>query len=876
MRTWNRIRYLFKRRKFERELQEELRIHREMAEEDELRLGVSEDEARHNASRSIGSTMLALEDSRSAWSFVWFESLFWDLRYGLRCFSRAPVFAVTVIITIGLALGLNTALFTAFNAYVLSPFAVQDPYTLYEFWWNTKEIHGRGFSWSEFQRLRQNNPAFSDLIATRRCKARVKSETFLGQLVSGNYFTMLGVTPEAGRTIIPSDATTPGTNAVIVLSYTAWKTKFGGDPGVIGRSLPLGGHPFEIVGVARRGFGGIMNSPTDFWAPMTMYNQLIDGLDLFGPGNVNPLEVTGRLLPDVSPEDARTSLLVSAQQLTADRAEPDKAIGVGLQSNATSIPLTAETVESFIPAFTAFALVLLLACANVANMMLARAVGRQREIGVRLSLGAPRVRLIRQLLTEGFVLAIPAALLGVCIAWLGLQFGVRVFFAIVPSEFAASVRVVEINLDWRVFSFVLTAACVCTLAFALAPAMQATRGDLISAVRGDFGRRGGHLRHALVATQVTVCVLLLICTGLLLRAGQHAEAVEVGLNVHNVIEIDARGNVRSNVATLLAFDRSVESVAIVWRAPLNGGWRGIGVATGDTGNFVPAGFNFVSPEYFEVFRVPLVRGRNFTAEEAREEAPVIVVSEATAHKFWPTTEAIGQTLRIQSLPADVRDFVDKYPQHRSVRVIGIARDVVSYAIILGPDPTCIYFPTDAAAPLNRSLLVRVRGNREVVRRSLDSKLSTAAPGAIDAIIPMEQALDVQYFPFRVFPRISEALGGLALILTGAGIYGVISYLVVLRTKEIGIRMALGANPPGVIRMVLSESVKLAFIGMVIGSSIALAVGRVLAAHVFLLRAFDVLAYVLSVAIILAAATVAAWIPARRASRVDPVTVLRHD
>jgi ABC-type antimicrobial peptide transport system permease subunit len=224
----------------------------------------------------------------------------------------------------------------------------------------------------------------------------------------------------------------------------------------------------------------------------------------------------------------------------------------------------------------------------------------------------------------------------------------------------------------------------------------------------------------------------------------------------------------------------------------------------------------------------------------------------------------------------VREYVDKYPQHRSVRVIGIARDVVSYAITLGPDPTNIYFPTASAAPLNRSLLVRVRGNREVVRRSLDSKLSAAAPGAIDAIIPMEQALDVQYFPFRVFPRISEVLGGLALILTGAGIYGVISYLVVQRTKEIGIRMALGANPPGVIRMVLSESVNLTFIGMVIGSSLALAVGRVLAAHVFLLRAFDVLAYVLSITIILAAATVAAWIPARRASRVDPVTVLRHD
>jgi predicted permease len=878
VRTLNRILHLFKRRRFERDLQEELRIHREMAEENELRLGASKDEARYNASRSIGSTFLALEDSCSVWSFVWLESLVCDLRYTLRCLSRAPLFAGTVILTISLALGLNTMLFTCFNAYVLSPFAVQDPYSLYAFWWNTKTTSGRGFSWSEFQQLRQNNAAFSDLVATLHCGARVNGETFTGQLVSGNYFAMLGVTPAFGRSIIPSDATTPGTNAVIVLSYTAWRAKFAGDPGVIGRTVSLGGHPFDIVGIARRGFSGITKSPPDFWAPMTIYGQLVDGPDLFGPGNPHPLEVAGRLLPGVSPEEARASLLASAKQLTADRPEPDRVMSVGLESGATSFPLTAETIESFIPAFVAFALVLLLACANVANMMLARAMGRQREISVRLSLGAAGPRLIRQLLTEGFVLAMPAAVLGFYIARLGVQFGLRTFLAILPSEFAGKIRIVPINLDWRVFSFVLAAACVSTFSFALAPALPVTRADLISATRDDFSNRlrGGRLRHFLVVTQVVVCVLLLISTGLLLRAGRQAEAVDVGLNVHNVIEIDARENARDKIATLLASDRSIESVATAWRAPLNSSLRGIGVAAGDTRNFVFAGFNFVSPEYFGVFRVPLVRGRNFTPEEGRDEAPVVIVSETTAHKFWPTTEAIGQTLRIQPPPSDRYDAPDKYPQHTAVRVIGIALDVVSYSVVFGPDPTCIYFPTNAAAPLNRWFLVRVHGNREVVRRSLDSKLSAAVPGAIDGIIPMEQVLDIQYFPFRVFSWILEAIGGLALILTAAGIYGVISYLVALRSKEIGIRMAMGAEPPGVVRMVLSESVKLALAGMVIGSCIALAVGRVLAAHVFLVKAFNLSAYALSSAIVLAMATIAACIPARRASLVSPASVLRHD
>lgn len=878
MRTLNRILHLFKHRKFDRDLQEELRIHREMAEENEVRLGASKDEARYNASRSIGSTLLTLEDSRSVWSFVWLESLVCDLRYSLRCFSRAPLFAATVILTISLALGLNTVLFTCFNAYVLSPFAVQDPYSLYTFWWNTKTTSGRGFSWSEYQQLRQDNAAFSDLVATLDCGARVNGETFTGQLVSGNYFAMLGVTPAFGRIIIPSDATTPGTNAVIVLSYTAWKAKFAGDPGVIGRIVSLRGYPFEIVGIGRRGFSGITKSPPDFWAPMTMYSQFVDGPNLFGLGSPHPLEVAGRLLPNVSPEDARASLLASAKQLTADRPEPERVISVSLQSSATSFPLTAEIIESFIPAFAAFALVLLVACANVASMMLARAMGRQREIGVRLSLGAPRARLIRQLLTEGFVLAIPAAVLGFCIARLGVLFGLRTFLAILPSEFAGKIRIVPINLDWRVFSFVLAAACVSTFAFALAPALQATRADLVSATRGDFSNRlrGGRLRHFLVVTQVVVCVLLLITTGLLLRAGRQAEAVDVGLNVHNVINIGAREDAREKIATLLTSDRSVESVATAWRAPLNGSFPGIGVATRNTSDFLYAGFNFVSPEYFDVFRVPVVRGRNFTAEEGRDEAPVVIVSEATANKFWPGTEAIGQTLRIQPRPSGVQDDVDKYPQHTTVRVIGIALDVVSYSVVFGPDPTFIYFPTNAAAPLNRSFLVRVHGNREAVRHSLDSKLSAAVPGAIDGIIPMEQVLDIQYFPFRIFSWILEALGGLALMLTAAGIYGVISYLVALRSKEIGIRMALGAEAPSVIHMVLSESFKLASTGMVIGSFIALAVGRSLAAHVFLLKAFDLSAYALSSAIVLALASIAAWIPARHASRVDPVSVLRHD
>jgi len=275
MKLWNRIRHFALRRDVERDLEDEMQAHRAMTEARFQREGMTAKEARDAASRKFGNMTLALEDSRGAWNFAWIESLGQDIRYALRCFRNAPLFSLTVILTIGLALGLNTLLFTGFNAYVLAPFSVEDPYSLYSIWWNTKATIGRGFSWEEFRQLRTNNSACADLLAMRRVSARYNGDSLKGEMVSGNYFSMLNVAPEIGRTLILSDAVTPGSNAVIVLEHEAWISKFQADPSVVGRTILLQGRPFEIVGVARRGFAGIRNQPPDFWAPMTMYAQLI-------------------------------------------------------------------------------------------------------------------------------------------------------------------------------------------------------------------------------------------------------------------------------------------------------------------------------------------------------------------------------------------------------------------------------------------------------------------------------------------------------------------------------------------------------------------------------------------------------------------------
>jgi predicted permease len=876
MSVFARLRNLWKKDALDRNLEDELRAHLEMRADDNAAAGMAPQEARNDARKRFGNATLMKERTREMDLFAWLESLIQDVRYALRCFRHAPLFAATVILTIGLALGLNTALFTGFNAYVLAPFAVQDPYGLYQTWWNTKTTTGRGLSWNEFQQFRQGNPAFSDVIALQRANVRANDNMLMGELVSGNYFSMLGVSAELGRTLIPSDVVAAGGNAVVVLSHDCWKAKFGQDESIIGRIISLHGHPFEVVGVARSGFAGIANSPRDFWAPLTVSSQLLDGPDLFGPTNPHPLEITGRLIQALSPDQARVALLVFAKQLTADRLDQDKVIRIGFQSKATSFPLTPETIEGFAPAFVAFGLVLLLACTNVANMMLARTLARQREIGVRLALGAARARLVRQLLTEGFVLALGSAGFGFMIAWLCANFGVRAFFAIIPPEFAKQGRLADISLDWRVFSYVLIAACVSAIGFALAPALQATRGDLISAARGEFTSRhqAVRLRNALITAQVTICILLLICSGMLLRAGHRAEAANVGLDVHNVIDIGVRDGFRSNVAALLSSDPTVESIDAVWRAPLYGDLRGISVAPENANSFVMAGYNFVSPEHFDVFHISLTNGRNFTEDEGRAEDPVIIVSERTAHKFWPGANAIGQILRIQAPPLDSRP--DKIPQYAAVRVIGVTQDVVNHSVIFGTDPTCIYFPTNANAAYIPSLLIRVHGYTELARRSIQKMLDERAPGAVTQMVPMEQVLEIQYLPFRLFSWISEALGGLALILTVAGIYGVISYLVTQRSREIGIRIALGASSHAVIRLVLSQSIKLACVGLAVGTLLAFGVMRILSAHVFLLVAFDLRVYAASIAIVLSAAILAAAIPARRATRLDPMSILRHD
>jgi predicted permease len=652
--NWNdlrlRMRALTLRKRVEQELDEELGFHLEMETRKNAAVGVDETEALRLARIRFGGLDQVKEECRSFRGTLLLDTIVQDVCYALKSFRRSPVLVVTVVGTIALGLGINTALFTVCNAYVLRPLSIRDPYSLYCFTCIDRAGDSHAFSWREFESLRTSNTAFSEVAAERFLYARIDGHPMMGALVTGNYFQMLGVNALLGRTLFPADSPAPGGQSVVVLAYSAWKNRFAGDPNIIGRKLALHGYPFEVIGVTKQGFDGLGEAPREYWAPITMQAQLDDGPNLFGPERPKGInEIVGRLRLGLNTAQAKAALTVWSQQITADRPDPEKAVGAILTRRATAVSPTLEMVALFSPLLVAFGLVLLLACANVANMMLARALARQREIGTRLSLGASRRRLIRQLLTESILLAIPAGLAGFVIAQVMVQFSLRLMFATLPSDMAEFITTVPMSPDARVFAFMLGAALISAVLFGLVPAIQATRNNVMLAARGEFTTdvRPQRFRNMLVIGQITASVLLLICAGVLIHAADRMRNFELGYKTGGVIIMEIEEKFRLGIIDRLNNEPIVETMAAAVSTPLNGMLPTIPVST-VAGEVAPSvWYDHVSPEYFHLLEIPILWGRNFTADEARSRAEVAIVSEATARRLWPNRDAVGQEIRIQ-------------------------------------------------------------------------------------------------------------------------------------------------------------------------------------------------------------------------------------
>jgi predicted permease len=737
-----------------------------------------------------------------------------------------------------------------------------------------------------FDALRADTQVFTDAYATvPEIDLHVDGRRMAVTLVTGNFFQVVRVNPVMGRGLMPSDDARSGGNAVIVLSHKGWDRHFNRDPNVLGRTVLVNGAPFEIIGVAAAGFRGLeVNSP-DLWAPLSQLGHFRPA-DRGREDGVG-VEIVGRLRPGMSKDKARAQLATWDSNQSADTVDR-RSTTLDLLPRRGTVPQPLEAIALFAPLFVAFGLILVIGCANVANLLLARGVARQREIGIRLSLGASRRRIVRQLLTESVLLALAAAAGGYLISRLALEGAVYWTLQVAPVDIG------DVNLsvpaaDWRVAVFLVLAAVAATGFFALMPALHATAIDPVRTLRGELVKdaRPGRARNALIGVQVFASALLLICAAIFLRSAIAAARFDPGFRTADTVLIDINSEPkRAAMTQAVTSDATITAHAAVrpqLLAPLR-------VAFADTGaGKTPVTFKFVSGSYFDVLDVAIVRGRTFLPWE-RDHHPAAIVSESVARALWPNGSGVGETFRLEpdsgvqrpggfltvnpDAPVD-----DGLAQARIVTVVGVARDVPGFRITDVKDAG-VFLPTSLDVP-KTSIVARVQGEPNLARQALIERLTRVDPN-MGMIITMRTVARLETFFLQIAFSVSLMLGGLALLLTVSGLFSVLSYLVEQRTREIGVRMALGASAHAVTRLMLAQATRPVMAGLIAGAGLAAALATaVLATPVGALisqivHVTDPVAYLGSLGVIVTACLFAAWIPAARAARVDPMRTLRQE
>jgi predicted permease len=806
-----------------------------------------------------------------------------DVRYTLRSLSRAPLAALTIVTTVGLGLGLVTVVFTILNAYVFLADDVRRPHELFAIAHQpSANLPPESFTRVQYETLVRETAVFSDAFAqTSEVDARIEGRRMEGSLVTGNFFRVLGVSAARGRALDPSDDE-PGGAPVIVVSHRAWSGHFSSDPGVLARTVLVNGARFQIVGVMPEGFRGLeVAAAPDFWAPLSLLGDFRRADQ--GREDAVGLRIVGRLKPDLSRSQALAQLLAWDTRRAAERVGERATASLVLEPRPGTLPLSTEAMLLFMPLFFAFGLILMIGCANVANLLLARGIARQREIGIRLAIGASRRRVVWQLLVENLLLALLSAALGFGICRLALAAIVYAVTSTFPPEFG-NIRLAVPPADWRVAVFLVGGAVVSTLFFALAPALQATRLELVRAIRGEVVRdaRPGRARNALIALQVTGSALLLVLSAIFLRSSWAAATVDPGIRTADVMLVNVLNEQRRE--TILAMMRSDPSIALVAAAGA-GGLEGLGgrpaFAEGTAGKSAVT-YQLASPEYLDVLGIDLVSGRSFTLAESSARASVAVVSESVARQLWPGLDAVGQVLRLEPDPNSETQLPGGPPLlARTASVVGVARDVAGFRMAgVRLRPAGVLMPINAEAA-RTSLTMRVRGDAELVRQTLVDRMAAIDPNMAE-VSTLGTLARIEAYLLGIPFWLTLVLGTLALLLTLSGLFSVLSYVVEQRTKEIGVRMALGATTRRIAALVLVQSARPVGIGLLLGGSLTAALGAVLLATPAAeqigstVHLFDPIAYVASLLGVVAACACASLIPALRAGWTDPVGALRQD
>lgn len=857
-----RARYLLEHQRFEQELGEELEFHKAMVERDLAGSGAGKSEAR----RAMGNVTLACEDARAVWIWPWLDSVRQDLTYAFRTLRRQPGFTAAAVLALALGIGLNTSLFTVFNAVALRPWPVHDPSRVVKIYgWLKNPPRGfdnaRGFPVAEYEFLAGRTHTMSGLIATRgEGGLHLDDGKARAEYVSANYFSLLGVRMAAGRGFLPEEGRVGAPQAVLVLSNAAWQSRYGADPAIVGRRIRLEDIPFTIVGVAPPDFGGTSPERTDLWLPLSA-NPLINtdekwAVEFLTKPTACCADLAGRLAPGVTRDQAQAELSLLSQDFHRELHEPSDGVRiVGTPILQRPGGKAGKIYAVFGLMFAAVLLVLLLACANVGNLLLARAAARRREIGARLALGAGRLRIVRQLLTESLALASLAAIAGVGLA------------NVLPGPlFRSAVGEVSLNLtpDPTVLAFTAIVAVLSCIAFGLAPALHATGGSLSDALRVHHTAAGRRLslRSVLLAVQVAVSTILLVGAGLLVRGIQHTRMHDPGFAVTGIacitLELPSTlyraGGANSFFQNLHREARDLTAAQpLGWTdlEPLGGtrSYTGFSLADGHQG--IPVLSNSVSPGYFEVLRIPILAGRNFTANDTGKE--VVLVNQAMADRFFPGTNALGQ----------------KIYSGGPHQIAGIVSNARTWG--LDENEPAVFFPASDSAQ-NRLVVRNTPANLGAIQsivRSLDRRVHVQ-------VTPIEDSLDRWLSTYRLGAAVAGMLGLLALALASIGIAGVFAYAVQQRTREIGIRMALGARPAQVVASVAGSAVWPLITGLSVGLAAAMAASRLIRQYLFGLNRLDPVTYALVLLTLALAAIAAAYFPARRAARLNPIRALHWD
>jgi len=824
------------------------------------------------------------------------QSFWQDLRYAARTLRNSPGFTIIAIITLGLGMAVNTTVFSVINGLILRPLPVLHPEQIAVLAMQQTGTPGfQRFSYPDYQDIRQQANGFSDIFGYRATLVGLtvdgKGDHCVLSRVTSNYFSALGIRAAVGRLILPTEGQTPGADPILVLGYSFWKKRFGGDPSIVGRQVALNGHSVTVVGVAPKGFHGLyavvdMDGYVPFSAAIGSKGVAEDSVqDAWTHREERTLTVLGRLKPGVSVKEAQPPLNVVAQRIAEQHPQTNKEISIQAfpEKLARPEPDADNTLPAVAAAFTVLAgLVLLVACFNIANVLLVRAAVRQREMGIRAALGAGRGRLLRQHLTESLLLAVLGGGAGVVLAtWAAGFLSSLPLGTDLPITF-------DFQPDFRVYLFALLAVLLTGVIVGIIPALRAARSDINAVLReGGRGSSEGPRRHlvrnGLVVAQLAGSMLLLVVAGLFVRSLGKAQQMFLGYNPDHILDLTVDPEqIGFNETQGREFYRQVDeriaalpgvvSVAQAFIVPM-------GVISADDpitvdGHPLDPGkqapqvmFNPVTPNYFDTLRIPLQSGRKFTDAD-NEKAPLVaVVNEAMAEKFWPNENALGKR------------FSTKGPKGPFTEVIGVVQTGKYKNVIENPPEPFFYVPITQNYVAYRTIHVRTSVPPESLQRQIEAQVRELAPDVpISQVQTMTQALQGVngFFFFRFGAQLTGTMGLLGLILAVVGVYSVVSYAAAQRTHEIGIRMALGADPRDILKMVLRQSIVIVALGLGIGLAAAFAGTRAIANLIVGIKPTDPVTFVSVILVLSAIALVACWIPARRATRVSPLTALRYE